>query len=393
MNYDDTHADHSRPRAPAARSPESARMRHLFRGVRAPADRSRHRRREKPLGRRVNERRLPHEAEAVNNFYVTDIRHFEGPNLPRPARQLGQGLFEKAVDRLGRELGSLDELQIALDTVTEDYNRTPQAELGGLAPLQVHQLLSADWETPAGALTLDATLGIGELAGARELANARIFLAALRDAGGARATSAGNLNRKFVAEMVEAMVWPPRFRDDLYEYKKVVNEEDAFPLHVLRLLLELARLVRRRKGVFGATRRGVELLADERAGDLSATLFRVQFREMNLAYLDRFAPEAPGLQHTIPFALYRFALVGEKWAKAERLVPKLMLPSVRREMTPSEHSDLAALVLSSRLLWPLERFGLAETREVRGKRPNFPDREYRKTPLYDRFLRFNLDSF
>ena len=74
-------------------------------------------------------------------------------------------------------------------------------------------------------------------------------------------------------------------------------------------MLELAGLVRRRKGAFQATRKARELLEPGRAGELFTLLFRTHFRTFNLAYVDR-APEAPEFQRTIAFSLYRFARVG-----------------------------------------------------------------------------------
>lgn len=303
----------------------------------------------------------------------------------------GRRILREALEALGREPESLEELHAAVGARTDAYNRRPQDELGGLSPLQVQRLLQSDWTSPDGALTLDETLPLEALAGARQLLNARIFLAALQNAGGTRATAAGNLNRKFVGEMVEAMKWPRGFVDELHRYNKVVNEHDASPLHTLRVLLDLAGLIKRRKGAFTITRRGEELLAEERAGALFAHLFRVQFREMNLAYLDR-APEAHGFQQTIAFSLYSFGRVGGEWSKPEGLAPRVILSAVRAEIPPDEYVDRAALILETRLLRPLERFGLAETREVPGRHPRVPDHEYRKTPLFDRFLRFRLET-
>ncbi len=286
---------------------------------------------------------------------------------------------------------SLDELESRLAEAADAYNRRPQPELGGLAPCQLHRLLTADWAEPGGPLELDRSLRLPELEGARVLANARIALGALARSGGTRATAAGNLNRRFVAEMVEAMVWPPGQREDLYRYNKVVNEADAWPLHLVRVLLDLAGLVRRRKGAFRITRRGEALLPDEQAGELYALLFRTRFRDMNLAYMTR-GPEAPGLQHAVAYSLYRFAQLGDRWKLAEELVDDVLLPEVRDEIPPSEFFDLSELLLKTRVLMPLESFGLAAERRLPGDDPLTAPRQYRKTPLYDRFLRFNLDA-
>jgi hypothetical protein len=304
---------------------------------------------------------------------------------------VGERLFQEAVRRLGREPESLEELQWALDAVMADYNRAPQAELGGLSPVQVQRLLARDWTAPEGALRLNDRLTPDELAGVRLLANARVFLRALEESGGTRVTAAGNLNRKFVAAMLDAMSWPPGFLDDLHRYNKVVNEQDAWPLHLLRVLVLLAGLIRKRKGAFVITRRGARLCDESRAGELYALLFRTQFQKMNLAYLD-LAPEAPGFQDTIAYTLYRFGRVGDRWLTPERLAPEVVLPAVLDEIPALDYIDAPGLIVQARLLRPLKRFGLAESREVPGAHPRFPGHEYRKTPLYDRFLQFDLSD-
>lgn len=308
-----------------------------------------------------------------------------------PGRGPADAILREALELLGREPESLEELQSAVGAASEAYNRRPQEELGGLSPLQVQRLLSSDWAAPGGALSLDEGLPLETLAGARTLLNAREFLRALRDAGGTRATAAGNLNRKFVAAMVEEMTWPAGFSEGLYEYNKVVNEEDAFPLHVVRLLLDLAGLIKRRKGAFSVTRRGEKLLDETRAGELFARLFRVQFRKMNLGYLDR-APEVPGFQQTVAYSFYHFGRAGVAWSKPAALAPAVILPAVQEQIPRAEYVDYGGLILETRLLRPLERFGLVESREVPGRLPRFPGHEYRKTPLYDRFLLFRLDA-
>lgn len=305
---------------------------------------------------------------------------------PRPAEEVFR-LLEKELG--GRPAASPEELQRAADRVTARYNRTPQRELQGLSPVKVERLLRSDWESPDAALHLDEALELDDLAGARILHNARRFLAELREAGGTRATQAGNLNRKFVGKMVERLAWPPGFRENLHRYNKVVNEGDAFPLHVLRVLLETAGLLARRKGAFRVTRKAEPLLAEERAGALYAHLFRTHFRRFNLAYLDR-ADEAPGFQHTVAVTLYRFGRRGAPWRRPEELVADLLLAAVRERIPAGEGWDRAALILETRLLRPLELFGLAELREEPGERPYLPLTRWRKTPLFDRFLRFRV---
>ncbi len=82
-----------------------------------------------------------------------------------------------------------------------------QQELGGLSPEQAAGLLTGDRDTQ-GPLRLNTSLSLADLRHARFFNNGRTFLTAVAENGSVKATFAGNLNRKFVAEMLELR--PPR---------------------------------------------------------------------------------------------------------------------------------------------------------------------------------------
>lgn len=316
-----------------------------------------------------------------------------GPFPPDASGSLFAGMREVAAEILrANPDASLGELNAALQVRVAATNRRPQAELGGLAPAQVANLLSADWERGDGALRLNSTLPLDSLADARTLVNARTLLALLEERGEVRATGAGNLPRAAVADLVERMEWPDGFLEDLHRYNKVLNEDDVFPLHVLRVLLGLAGLLKLRKGRFSRTRRGADLAAESRAGELFALLFRTQFRTMNLGYLNPRLPDAPIFQRTVAFSLHRFGQVAKGWKTPEELARPILLPVVRAEVPPGPWGDRLPWMIESQLLRPLVGFGLAEVREVPRKERLSPNHAYRKTRLFDRFLSWDLSA-
>ena len=136
-----------------------------------------------------------------------------------------------------------------------DYNRTPLEELGGISPAQAQALIEEGLDGD-GLLRIAEDLSPDELETSDFLHNARLFLGRLEETRGVKATTAGNLTRAFVAEMLEAMRLPAGYLNDIHRMNKVVNEEDAWVLHVLRVNLEIAGLVKRRKGTFSITRKG-----------------------------------------------------------------------------------------------------------------------------------------
>jgi len=287
---------------------------------------------------------------------------------------------------------TIDELNAALQAAPARYNRRARAELGGLTPAAVHELLAADWQGPESAIRLDDSISLEELAPARTLHDARLVLAMLAERGAVKATPKGNLPRAFVGEFRERM----RPRADQWEESsagpRLLNEDDLFALHLARVLLVLAGLVKRRRGVFSRTRRGEQLTAGERAGALLATLVRTHFRVLNLAYLDGAGPE-PDFQGAIGYTLYRFSQLGAGWRTPGELTEALVLPGVRDALRVSPHFDLPALILETRFLRPLTGFGLAEAGSA-PREPGAPIERavYRKSPLFDRAVRFRVAS-
>jgi len=172
-------------------------------------------------------------------------------------------------------------------------------------------------------------------------------------------------------------------------YNKVINEADFWPLHILRVILQLARPLRLATGWFNVTKKGQGLLADEMAGVLYALLFRTYFRKFNLAYLDRL-PEVHSFQSTIPFSLFMIGRHAGEWIKPEDLAPLVLFPVVNDELATMRFWMQGAWPVESRILKPLVSFGLLEKRELPSDREWAKPYEVRKTKLFDRFLEFDL---
>jgi len=322
----------------------------------------------------------------------------DGAEAEPPAPAFARALFDSIRDVLATMADAPEEdRREAIARAFEAYSARPQADLCGLAPAEVHRLLTADWETPGGAVEIDGDLAPEDLADVPYVHNARTFLAALEEEGGTRATQAGNLNRAFVERMLESARFPDDLVETIRRVNKVINEDDAWPLHELRVVLVRAGLVKKRKGTFSLTRRGEGLLGEEASGALYARLFLTFFRRFNLAYLDRY-PEAPEFQDTLAVALFRFGQVGDEWLSPRRAARTILLPVVRERVPPLPYgNDPLPGLVRRRLLRPLTAFGLAEERIAgdEDERADFPawmparDRRlYRKAPRFDRFLTF-----
>jgi hypothetical protein len=324
------------------------------------------------------------------------LRYSVGPEEGASPSHLSPEL-EEVLEGLERgDIGSLEEAQVELEHRMELYNATPQEALGGISPDQAQALLSEGLDGD-GHLRFSENLTLEELEGAEFPFNCRAFLARLEETGGAPATAAGNLKRVFVAEMLERMRFREGYLEQLHRMNKVVNEADAWPLHVVRVNLELAGLIRRRKGTFLLTRKGKSLVSPEAAGELFRHLFLVHFGEFDLSYGRRLWSELE-LQLAVPLLLWQIGVWARDWITVEALSLRL-LPESRSDAEDATFRQDTFLIRSI-LLEPLGGFGVLEERNVDREGESEERRwrwrpealEVRITPRFHRFLSFHWEE-
>lgn len=313
------------------------------------------------------------------------------PQLPH---KLMTGPMEDLSAFLQRKsFGSIEELNLELGKLTDVHNRRSDPEMGGLSPNQVAQLIHFDWDNPNNPIKLNDRLLFSDLQNAEFLLNTRIFLQALQGSKGPTATAKGNLNRKFVSQMLEKMHWPDGYLEQLRKYNKVVNEHDVFPLHIIRTVCECAGLMQKRKTSFVITTKAKRLLTDEQIGSLYALLFHMFFRKFNLAYLDRL-PDYPGIQSTIAYSLYRLGKVAKTWQPIESLLTDILLPNVLRAIEDGVpvYREVS-WPIEKRLILPLEEFGLVECRyESKADRLYPALAAVKLTELFSKFIHFEFNK-
>jgi hypothetical protein len=250
-------------------------------------------------------------------------------------------------------------------------------------------LLVADWENPQGPIRLSAKVGTADLTDSTFLHNTRIFLSALVEGGGVATTSAGRLNRKFVAQMFEQFRLSAPHRESMVKVCKVINEQDLWPLHLVRIVSECGGLVARRKKQFRVTGSGRRLLSDSQAGGLFRKLFLTYFRKFDLHY-DFFLRDVPGIQQTLAVTLWRLDTVARDWMPVRGLALDILLPGVlvqlHRAMTTQY--DKEEWILSGYVLKPLLDLGLIEKQHT-GDWSGIGDEDrIRVTGLWRKFISF-----
>ena len=244
------------------------------------------------------------------------------------------------------------------------------------------RLGQADARDPLGPMRLREDVSLAELEQSTFLTNARLLLGRLKESE-QRATAKGNLNRDFVRVMAAEMRMPERYQE-WQRYIKVTREADVWPLDELRTVLQVAGLIRKYRGAFRITRRGLELSGEVQAGALFAHLFRTFFGRFNLAYLDQ-RGEDPVLQATFPQSLWAIGRLADEWTSVRMLLERVLLA------TDQPYGELFRF--RRHIVWPLLDFGLLESRmdpDVTDplRQPRAETEQVRKTPLFDRFVQF-----
>jgi hypothetical protein len=298
-------------------------------------------------------------------------------------------LLHDVLEQLRREpFTSMEALNRRAAAMMQEYNARPQADLGGLSPIQMSQLLSGDWTT-TGALRLNDALTLGDLAGSALLADARTILHYISTEGPIKETAAGNLPRSAVKALLPQLRTLDLDKDAAW-LPRTVNEGDIIWLQVLRYVLTFAGLLVRRRGL-RVSREGLPLLEEHSAGTLYARLFRTFFQKLDLRVFGRF-DDHERLQRTIAYSFYRLRTEARDWTRQEVLAETAWLPEAKDPPSQLDltYGDFRHYAFSGRVLRPLVQFGLMEQRDASSdaRRPEY---EYRLTPLYSGFLRFRFE--
>jgi hypothetical protein len=279
--------------------------------------------------------------------------------------------------------------------VAGDFVRDPQMRkwLDGVEPawtLLTFDSLRALRQEPSGvqtAIRIANDLNADEIAASAVARNTFIVLRQAIERGGLPLTATGNLSRAVVAEMCKLIEWPGYDQADAFRLHKVINEPDFLPLHIVRLLAEAAKLVRIHRGKLVATPLGKSMLSDARRGCLPAILFHLAFWHTDLGYFGR------GLLGSWPqsdagVVLWSLSICADDWQTSEKLTRLCTIPE---PAMLSGTWDRTPYAMEARILRPLLWFGLLEHRSEKTPGDRFGENHfYRKAPLFDRLLSFDV---
>ena len=237
------------------------------------------------------------------------------------------------------------------------------------------------------AIRLEPDLADAEISGSAVTANALILLRRAADTGGLKLTATGNLSRAVVEEMCGIIQAPDYDKAELLRFQKVINEPDLLPLHFIRILTQAAKLSRTHRGKLLPTPLVRRMLAAEQHGPLQALLFHVALWHMNLAYFDGY-PLDSWPQSEVGVILWSLSASAHDWLPRETLTRLCASPVIG---VLESQWDFGSSAMEARILRPLVWFGLLESRtRARSATELVDPRLYRKAPLFDRFVKFDV---
>jgi hypothetical protein len=279
--------------------------------------------------------------------------------------------------------------------VANDFLHDPEVRrwLGGVDPawtLLDMESLNAHRREPSKnnrVLRLASDLTTSEIAASAVTRNTLTLLRRAADGEGLKLTATGNLSRTVVAEMVDLFEWPGFDRTEAFRLHKVVNEPDFLPLFFVRHIAQFAKLVRPYRGTLRATRLGKDLLTEDRQRALQAILFHIAFWHADLSYLGR-GMHGSWPQRDAGIVFWSLSVAAADWQTSEKLTRICTIPV--NEVLKATW-DTGSLMMEARILRPLLWFGLLDHRAEKVPGTRFAERHlYRKTPLFDRFLTFDV---
>ena len=312
-------------------------------------------------------------------------------NLERDEPGWDNFSLDQMVEKFAGRMPFVDEARAnqAIKIIVERHNQRARPGFHGLAPKQVSTLLNNDWSTDTPGLFLcKDNLTSKMVQDTIVIKRALTLLNALGEKGTPATKVSGNLNRKFIASLLDRFEIPAKDLADLRDFNKVINEDDVWPLHEMHLWLKLGKLVRLYRGRIVPIKRAHVLLADNNLPALYIALFGVVFLIFNLAYRDRFQP-VENFQRTLAYSLHQIARLETGWHDIDVILGRLILPEVAEQMFHPHIPKLQHLLLRSRFLDPLSLFGLVE---LKFEQPNDGDRyapkliAIRRTKLFDAFI-------
>jgi len=289
----------------------------------------------------------------------------------------------------GKSFSSMGEVNKEVDRITRAKNALSIDDFCGLSPEQMNFLLYSPFEWGQ-LITINE-----DCTEFSDTPILRLFMLIIYGIGtdGLKATVTGNLPRDFCREAARAFYSDEKYKNRT-RYGQVNSEMDFEDLNTVRIIADIAGFIRKTKGRFRLTKKGLVVFKNGLNGKIFKELLVTYTRKFNWGYRDRY-PDIQIIQMSGMFTLHILQKYGGDFrstAYYEDLFIKAF-PMTIREVGVSVVGTAEEEVRRCYSLRALERFaaffGLAELKQLTSE--TFRRRyEIRKTQLLDNLIRFNV---
>ncbi|KGJ90463.1 SEC-C metal-binding domain-containing protein [Thalassotalea sp. ND16A] len=234
--------------------------------------------------------------------YLTDSDKAKAIN---PASALNEEIKEAMQDK---DFESIDEANEFLNNFMQQRNSQSIDVFHGLSSHKMHSLLTQPFEHNEVLLFNEqALLSVDTINNTQVMFLAMALIEGIGDKG-VKATAKGNLPRNLCRAInteFNATFGAPKYA------RTISKEEDFFDLHVVRVLLVLAKLVRvvKDKYIFTAPMKKLLKNPEQMPGKIYGLLFKTYCLEFNWAYRS-YGEEFAFIQNSVGFSLYLLAKYG-----------------------------------------------------------------------------------
>lgn len=289
----------------------------------------------------------------------------------------------------GETFNSMEEANAFIGRHMQQRNKAPIEEFCGLSSEQMHLILDFPFDTPE-LVSFPSRLDV-----APEAPIMTLFTLLAEGIGteGLKATATGNLPRNFCREAALSFWGEEKYREKT-RYGGINKEMDFRQMHLVRVIAELAGLVRKYKGRFILGQDCRKLFTKDGSAGIYPLLFRAAAREYNWGYQDLY-PDYPIIQQSVLFTLILLHRFGDQWRDCSFYTDRFIraFPSLLDEPQHYSFETAENTVRGCYSLRALDRFaeflGLVEI-----ERPPEDvfrqDFRLRKLPLLDHMVRFHL---
>lgn len=269
-------------------------------------------------------------------------------------------------------------------------NNMPLDDFDGRTPREMFSLLHAPFGEDSPMKIADK-IEEGILQKIPMLVLTEIFLKTISDNNSVKLTAAGYLPVKIVRELYEHKI----FEEDSIEsgIRLLRSEKDVRSVHLVHLVCDLGRLVKKQKGMLSLTGKGQDLLKPQNRTQLLAEILKAYTTRFNWPYNDRFGDHPVG-QLGFAFSVELLSKYGGSPSTGKFYAEKYLraFPMMEDQFRVGGYGTAREKIMECyvhRVFRSfMSRFGLAETTEKESK-GSLPERLYvKKTEVLDKVFRF-----